>query len=72
MIENKKLILNFCRTQNIVEMIKKQNMIKARGKFILIGNMNQSAWPNDKKAAETHWTTSNLLLRSEKLEGEIY
>lgn len=68
MIE-KKTMLNFCRTQNILERTKKQNMIKTRGKFIFIRNIIQSVWPNDKKAAETHRTTSNLLLRSEKLEG---
>jgi len=49
-------------------MTKKQTMIKTRGKFILIRNI----MPNDKKAAETQWTTSNVVLRSERLEGEIY
>jgi len=53
-------------------MTKKQTMIKTRGKFILIRNINLSVLPNDKKAAETHWTTSNVVLRSERLEGEIY
>jgi len=52
-------------------MNKKQNM-KTKGKFISIRNIDQSVWPIDKKAAETHWTTANVVLRSEKLEEGFY
>jgi len=53
-------------------MTKKQNMIKTKGKFISIRNIIQSVWPIDKRAAETHWTTANMVLRSEKLEEGFY